>query len=173
MSRSASESRVGTLDNARGGRKMAVYERVDGSLYTKPDGIRENVHGNAHWTHLSGTKMRGKSPIQDGVNASFNELPMDPEEAEDLERAIAASLEEAGLAPPVDVNVPNEPAPSAPSAGTSRACVVCLTDAADRVIKPCCHLCLCGGCAFRFQWNKLPCPVCRKNQRSIERVYLA
>lgn len=168
---SRSDARVGTLAGA--GRKLAVYERADGSLFVKPDGVRENVHGSAHWTHTSGTKMRGRAPL--AVPASVRE-PMHPDEEEELERAIAASLEEAGMAPPLEGanvldNVPAAPA-EAP-AGARAACVVCLTDTADRVIKPCRHLCLCGGCAVRYQRSKLPCPICRKAQRSIERVFLA
>lgn len=165
-----SDARVGTLDGA--GRKLAVYERGDGSLYIKPDGVRENVHGNAHWTHTSGTKMRGRAPL--AVPASVRE-PVHPDEEEELERAIAASLEDAGMAPPLEGSnvLDNVPTASAEAPAGSRACVVCLTNPADRVIKPCRHLCLCGGCALRYQRSKLPCPICRKNQRSIERIFLA
>ena len=94
-------------------------------------------------------------------------------EQDDLEAAIAASLQD--LEEEDVEDVPDNPSSASDghTAAGAPACVVCLTGAADRVIKPCGHLCLCGDCASRFQRDRMPCPVCRCSQRSIDRVYFA
>ena len=171
MPRTNAYNRVGTLDTAVDGRKLSVYMRVDGSLFFKVDGVREDMHGNTRWTSTSGAKMRGKTPIDAAQQASrASGPPASRTEQDDLEAAIAASLQDFE-----DVeDVPDNPSASGGhTAAGAPTCVVCLTDAADRVIKPCGHLCLCGVCASRFQRDRLPCPVCRRAQRSIDRVYFA
>ena len=169
--------RVGSLDNpSRYGksRALAVYAKTTGGLFFRLDGQREPVRAH-RWTSLDGTSMRGHVPV--------DALPLhdsDDEEAQ-IAAAIAASLRELGQdAPAADAMAEPDP-PSAepdvpmaePDVPSARACVICMSATPDHVIKPCAHLCLCGGCAARVRRERLPCPVCRRAQRSIERVFHA
>jgi hypothetical protein len=54
-----------------------------------------------------------------------------------------------------------------------RACVVCMEGIPNRLVRPCNHLSLCGGCAHRIQRQRpARCPVCRGDIASVERVFL-
>ena len=151
---SSASGRVGSLDRTP---RLSVYQRRDGSLFLKVEGRREDVHGNAHWTSTSGIKMRGTTPI----------LAVADDSQGDVQMAIAASLQ---MAVAASVEIPD--VRSTQDAGRAIGdCVVCMTDVADHLISPCHHLCLCGGCARRVQRDRLRCPVCRRTQRSIERVF--
>jgi ankyrin repeat protein len=64
-------------------------------------------------------------------------------------------------------------------------CVVCRDERADHIFLPCCHMCVCGGCARSLQasyagrrgGNRAPrqkaeCPICRAIATECERVHL-
>ena len=54
-----------------------------------------------------------------------------------------------------------------------RACVVCMEGIPNRLVRPCNHLSLCGGCARSIQRQQPSrCPVCRGDIASVERVFL-
>jgi hypothetical protein len=59
------------------------------------------------------------------------------------------------------------------STTSARACVVCMEGIPNRLVRPCNHLSLCGGCARRIQRQQPSrCPVCRGDIASVERVFL-
>ena len=102
------------------------------------------------------------------------------EEARQLALAIAASLRDrelpqpAASEPAAEAEEPTEAEePASAPAAEPRACVICMTATPDHVFKPCGHLCLCAGCAVRVRRDRLACPVCRRPQRAIERVFHA
>ena len=178
------DTRVGTLDHPEryDARSVSVYENSKG-YYFKMDGSREPIHGNQLWTTLEDVKMRGSVQL---------DAPMTPvrvprawlpwtEDEDDEERNIAAAIE-ASLHEPQDVaaeapaSEDAEPsvAPAANAAPSEpKRCVLCMDDAAavDHMMDPCHHLCLCAGCAPRVRSGRMPCPVCRRAQRSIIRVF--
>jgi hypothetical protein len=55
------------------------------------------------------------------------------------------------------------------SKDNTQLCVVCLDKDKQVVIKPCMHLCTCGGCALRLE----VCPICRGSITSTERIYMS
>ena len=115
----------------------------------------------------------------------------------DLAAAIAASLAEASQAvygPPVEEGDGGAPdgedaAPEGGDAATAderpndatgggcgtsggssgATCVVCLTEPAVMLMRPCNHVCGCAGCARRLV--RRPCPLCRKLVAKTERVF--
>jgi hypothetical protein len=179
------DTRVGTLDHPEryDARSVSIYENSKG-YYFKMDGSREPIHGNQLWTTLEHVKMRGSVQIDAAPPhppAPLAWLPW-PEDEDDEERSIAAAIEaslhepqdvaaeateDAEDADPSVVPVANA-APSEP-----KRCVICINDdaAVDHMIAPCHHLCLCAGCAPRVRSGRMPCPVCRRAQRSIIRVF--
>ena len=54
-----------------------------------------------------------------------------------------------------------------------KMCVVCMTNAADRVLIPCGHVCLCGDCSAFGELARLnsKCPECRQNFREVIKIY--
>ena len=176
------DTRVGTLDHPEryDARSVSVYENSKG-YYFKLDGCREPVLGNQLWTTLEDVKMRGSSQISPPMHAPMHPLAWaqgardEGQEQRDLAAAIQASLRDpqdvAAEAPAVEPSVP----PVANAAPTEpKCCVICMDDdvAVDHMIAPCHHLCLCAGCAPRVQRGRMPCPVCRRAQRAIVRVFL-
>jgi hypothetical protein len=189
--------RVGSLDRPQryGARSLAVFEKLaSGGLFFKLDGRREPVWSNQRWTKLDGTSMRGHVPVDAPPRAAW--LGGEGEDGEggdgsddgDLAAAIAASLADQGHAAAPAV-VPEEPmgedepaagaaaaaaaAAPAEAAAEARTCVVCMSATPDHLVKPCNHLCLCGTCATRVRRERMPCPVCRRPQRGIERIFHA
>ncbi|TNJ27505.1 Ankyrin repeat protein 2 [Giardia muris] len=55
------------------------------------------------------------------------------------------------------------------AAYSARACVICMEAPKSIVLKPCCHLCVCDGCASGLKGK--PCPICRKSVEGTMRVY--
>ena len=56
----------------------------------------------------------------------------------------------------------------------ARVCVICLTHVANRLIRRCNHMCLCGRCAvelMRVGGDSPKCPECRAAIECIERVF--
>lgn len=41
-------------------------------------------------------------------------------------------------------------------------CIVCFTDPATTMVKPCNHLCLCKDCSEAVRKQSNNCPICRK-----------
>ena len=190
--------RVGSLDRPQryGARSLAVFEKLaSGGLFFKLDGRRQRVRSNQYWTQLDGTSMRGHVPVgasprgawlggvSDGSDGSDGSD--DGEDARQLAAAIAASLAGQGQAPalvvvpdvPLGEDAPAEAAAEAAApaeaAAEARTCVVCMSATPDHVVKPCNHLCLCGMCQARVRRERLACPVCRRPQRGIERIFHA
>ena len=184
--------RVGSLDRPQryGARSLAVFEKLaSGGLFFKLDGRRQRVRSNQYWTQLDGTSMRGHVPVgasprgawlggvSDGSDGSDGSD--DGEDARQLAAAIAASLADQGQAAAPAV-APEEPmgedepaAAAAEAAAEARTCVVCMSATPDHLVKPCNHLCLCGTCQARVRRERLACPVCRRPQRGIERIFHA
>ena len=150
-------SHVGHLDHPERlhKRRASVYQNGKG-YYIVVDGQREFLHGNIKWTSLSGVKFRGSHP-------AGNHPAVTVSNADDMARAIAASLEEAPSATG-SLNASTDA-----SNRNVGKCVVCLTEDAQMLLKPCNHLIACQGCASRLV--RAPCPVCRKNCTKVERVY--
>lgn len=176
------DTKMGKLDHPEryGRRSMAVYSNSNG-LYFIHDGIREDVHGNQLWTTLSNVKMRGESPVA-YAPANVAALGAPPADAapgelfdrEDIDAAIAASLEDS----PYNDSNNNEmqidsPVPPVVDDGNAdsvnRTCLICLTDPAVMLMRPCNHLAACQSCSRRLLRN--PCVVCRRNVSSIERIF--
>lgn len=52
-------------------------------------------------------------------------------------------------------------------------CVICLENPRDTLLKPCLHFVLCGTCARSLlQASQKECPMCRKQIRDTERIYM-
>ena len=177
------DTKVGKLDHPEryGRRSMAVYSNSNG-LYFIHDGVREDVHGNQLWTTVSNVKVRGESPVS-GVPAVVPRAYAAPTNAaadfdqNELSAAIAASLAES----PYDINNENDeqidpPSPlengeaaSGEAASVNSTCLICLTDPAVMLMRPCNHLAACQSCSRRLLRN--PCVACRRNVSSIERIF--
>lgn len=174
-------SKVGLLDNPQlyDARSKAVYARTAGGFFFLLDGARIAVGGTQRWTTNDGIAMRGNvlhMPTSEDNAFSDGEQALDTVEEEELAMAIAASLAEDGeVCGEQDVTMPGGARTSeALQASTEpRRCVVCLDDDApvNHMIAPCHHLCLCPGCAARVRRQRVPCPVCRRAQRNIVRVF--
>ena len=175
--------RVGSLDRPQryGARSLAVFEKLaSGGLFFKLDGRREPVWSNQRWTKLDGTSMRGHVPVDAPPHGAWLGGEGDAGDASDddeLAAAIAASLADQAAAPAVAPEEPtgeDEPAAAAAEAAAeARTCVVCMSATPDHLVKPCNHLCLCGTCQARVRRERLACPVCRRPQRGIERIFHA
>ena len=187
--------RAGSLDHPEryGAVSKAVYQNGTG-YFVLVDGAREKLHGAQLWTTTSGIKMRGRSvqtqmQLEDASMSEGNapddglwraQALQEAEEEHQLAMAIAASLDEAGsVHVPLNDSEHGEEQPAGPlsSEGASGeeapTCVICLSAPPNHVIKPCSHLCLCSSCATRVRREMLACPVCRRAQRSIERIFFA
>jgi uncharacterized membrane-anchored protein len=60
------------------------------------------------------------------------------------------------------------------NATSKGSCSVCLVEAAEVVIQPCGHVCICRDCANTLMEhidNK--CPICRSKIKRIQNVYLS
>jgi hypothetical protein len=151
-------TRVGELNNPAlyGSRKLSVYSKRNGSLYFILDGRREPLHGNHRWTRTSGVQMKGKSlftPSHDVSESDFSYSDEDPwpesdmarEEQDQIEMAIAASMEDQGGA---HDGVAQDTASAEPedeetttASSSTRACSICLQDSsATMICRPCNHL---------------------------------
>ena len=94
--------RVGTVV-ASGSRYsgLAVYKRRDDSLFVMVDGRRCDLHGNTRWETTSGIRFRGRSqlfgvedwPSEDDTDGTGSSMSSGDDEAEELERAISASMQ--------------------------------------------------------------------------------
>ena len=190
-----SQRKVGTLDNPSlyDARTKAVYARSAGFFFLLDD-ARIAMGGTQRWTTNEGVQMRGNVPCAPGGVAHDAPMRDDDRAFEaDLERAIAASLAEPMREEPMheepmrDAPVDDEPAgeraanaeangdtDEPPAARDGSRCVICLDDDArvDHMVAPCHHLCLCAGCATRVRRQRLACPVCRRAQRGVVRVFL-
>ena len=175
------DTRVGSLDNPEryGRRSMAIYQNNTG-FYYKLDGCREKVHGNQLWTTSMGNlKMRGSAPVDaapvSAADWDGSHWDGDGWDEDHLAAAIAASLEEdvpmAVYDPPdaAAAEIPPFVVDEPPSSSGGRTCVVCLTDGAAVMMRPCNHVCACQGCARRLVRH--PCPICRRMVTKTERVY--
>ena len=178
------DRRVCSLDNPQrySARSLSVYTNSNGPYFVL-DGKRESVHGNQLWTTVDGTKMKGSErvtsvpqPTADQYQYKWPEYSDD----DDMQAAIAAYLHDAeqGAAgfeaePADEPSVPSSE-PSAAASSEPKRCVICMDDdvAVDHMMAPCHHLCLCAGCATRVRNQRLACPVCRRAQRNIVRVFL-
>ena len=174
------DRRVGSLDNPQrySARSLSVYTNSNGPYFVL-DGKRESVHGNQLWTTSDGTKMKGSERVTSVPQHQY-QWP-EYSDDDDMRAAIAASLHDAEqgaagfLAEPAEEPEPSVPSePSAASSSEAKRCVICMDDDApvDHMIAPCHHLCLCAGCATRVRNQRLACPVCRRAQRNIVRVFL-
>ncbi|KAL2323267.1 hypothetical protein Fmac_027646 [Flemingia macrophylla] len=45
---------------------------------------------------------------------------------------------------------------------TGKACVICLSEPPDTTVVPCCHMCMCRGCAKVSMFQTTRCPICRQ-----------
>ena len=192
-----SDRRVGALDHPYDRASVAVYQNSLG-FYFKLDGCRKKVHGAQLWTSTSHVKMRGALPVgvaPAARGAARRAAPPhhawdDDADDDDLAAAIAASLAEAGAAPmhsgggdggdgdgdgdgdAADGDgdaAGGGDAPGGGNAGGGGTCVVCLTEPAVMLMRPCNHVCGCTGCARRLV--RRPCPMCRRNVTKTERVF--
>ena len=74
------------------------------------------------------------------------------------------------IAPEAPVAIaPEAPRGAEAAAGPSRECIVCLTEAANMLMRPCNHVCACQACSRRL--IRHPCPLCRRMVTKVERVY--
>ena len=138
---------------------LAVYRRADGSIYFNKEGARRPVHGNTLWTTFQRVKMRGDHPLTNPPTSDSARLAASNQEQDELERAIAASIQ--------DLDDNNSRSDANASSGAS-SCVVCLTASVDHMIRSCNHACVCATCAPRLN----ACPLCREPVASIERIWL-
>ena len=53
-----------------------------------------------------------------------------------------------------------------------RQCIICYDNQKSVMIRPCNHVCLCEVCSRNIRGLNGKCPMCRKDIRGIERVYL-
>ena len=160
------DSRVGTLDHPQryGVRSVSVYSNSKG-YYLKITGSREAIHGNQLWTTLEDVKMRGSAPV--GASPSpWIASQDDDEEERNLAVAIQASLDHRAIAPAPESQ---EDTAAAPASSGGNYCTICLTEPSNMLMRPCNHLIACERCAQRLV--RQPCPVCRRNVRSTERVF--
>jgi len=51
------------------------------------------------------------------------------------------------------------------------SCSICLDNAVNCAILECGHVCICYGCADGLRNANQPCPICRKDIRSVVRIY--
>nr|GMD86970.1 probable E3 ubiquitin-protein ligase LUL4 [Ipomoea batatas]GMD88289.1 probable E3 ubiquitin-protein ligase LUL4 [Ipomoea batatas] len=56
--------------------------------------------------------------------------------------------------------------------GSSKDCVICMTEPKDTAVLPCRHMCMCNGCArtLRLQSNK--CPICRQHVEELLEIQI-
>ena len=153
--------RVGSLDNPAyiGKRSVAVY-RNDAGFFTMIDGACKKLHGATRWTKLDGTRMRGATTYT--FQTFAEEIP---DEDEELQRAIAASLESV---PNTEATADNNQRPNEQN-NNIRECSICLTEPICMLMKPCNHCCACASCARRLL--RQPCPICRVHVVTTERIY--
>ncbi|RKP18840.1 hypothetical protein ROZALSC1DRAFT_22837 [Rozella allomycis CSF55] len=50
---------------------------------------------------------------------------------------------------------------STDSLGTTRECIICMSEEKSVIVLPCRHLCLCGDCAEQLRSQSHKCPICR------------
>lgn len=162
-------------------------EKVHGAqLWTSTSGVK-----------MRGALPLGAPPRRAAHAAAWGDDSDDDSDDSDLAAAIAASLAEASQAvygPPVEEGDGGAPdgedaAPEGGDAATAderpndatgggcgtsggssgATCVVCLTEPAVMLMRPCNHVCGCAGCARRLV--RRPCPLCRKLVAKTERVF--
>ena len=155
---------------------------ADGTIYYNECGTRLPVHGNTRWTASAGNvKMRGThplprqaSPLHDSFSEASDEVLMRQSlrnrERDELELAIAASLQDGPVQDDTSVAPAAQAAPAPADESMRSMCVVCLTQPVDHMIRACNHACVCVTCAPRLDGS---CPICRERITSVERIWLA
>jgi len=62
---------------------------------------------------------------------------------------------------PPPLHVQNTIQPGITITDKHTACVVCLEYAADTIIDPCSHVCMCSSCSHKWCSTNRVCPICR------------